>query len=48
VNVPLAGSDVVQIEVIDSSDNRQIYKKTVERLRDDCTLPGPIDPEVHP
>jgi hypothetical protein len=48
VTATLADSDVVSVEVIDSSDNRQIYKKTVEQLKSECALPVMADPEYHP
>ena len=44
----LADTDVISVEVIDSSDNRQIYKKRVDQLKSECALPIMVDPEFHP
>ena len=43
VTTPLNNGDYISIEVIDSSDNRQIYRKRVDQLKEDCALPMPID-----
>jgi hypothetical protein len=43
VTTALADDDVIEIEVIDSSDNRQIYKKRVDQLKEECDPPVLID-----
>jgi mono/diheme cytochrome c family protein len=40
---PVSSSDLIKLEVVDATGNRQIYRKTVDQLLDECDLapPGP-------
>lgn len=39
-----ANSDVMTVEVIDKADNRQIYKKKISTMKDECAVPFQLDP----
>lgn len=41
---PASNSAVVTVEVIDLADNRQIYRKKIDQMRDECLLPVVSDP----
>jgi hypothetical protein len=42
----IANTDVMTVEVIDMRDNRQIYKKRVDVLKDECGMPQILDDPI--